>query len=189
MTQTLLTARWVIGHDDGAHVIHENGCVLIEGDRIVHIGPVPNVDARHVDYGQAIISPGFVDLDALSDLDTTILGFDNFPAWRKGRVWPESYVARGPYEMYTPDELAFQKRFAFADLIRNGITTALPIASLFYREWGETVAEFDAAADAAFCMIASGSSKPSGLKTVTSMPRLAAICSVDAGTASGKAFG
>ncbi|MDP0926352.1 chlorohydrolase family protein [Paracoccus onubensis] len=31
----------------------------------------------------------------------------------------------------------------------NGITTAAPIASLFYREWGETVAEFDAAADAA----------------------------------------
>src|SRR5699024_10393471 len=30
-----------------------------------------------------------------------------------------------------------------------GITTALPIASLYYREWAETVAEFDAAADAA----------------------------------------
>ncbi len=149
MTKTLLTARWVIGFEDGAHVIHENGCLLIEGDRIAHVGPMVETDARRCDYGQAIISPGFVDLDALSDLDTTILGFDNFPAWRKGRVWPESYVARGPYEMYCAEELAFQKRFAFADLIRNGITTALPIASLFYREWGETVAEFDAAADAA----------------------------------------
>ena len=55
----------------------------------------------------------------------------------------------GRYEMYTPEELAFQKRYAFAPLIRNGITTALPIASLFYREWGETVDEFAAAADAA----------------------------------------
>lgn len=149
MKRTLLTARWVIGHEDGAHVIFENGGLLMEGDRIVHIGPVPDADAERVDYGQAVISPGFVDLDALSDLDTTILGFDSFPAWRKGRVWPESYVASGPYEMYTEEELAFQKRFAFADLIRNGITTALPIASLFYRAWGETVAEFDAAADAA----------------------------------------
>lgn len=149
MTQTLLTARWVIGFDGDSHVIHENGCVLIDGDRVKHVGSVPDVDAERVDYGEAILSPGFVDLDALSDLDTTILGFDNFPAWRKGRVWPESYVERGPYEMYTPEELAFQKRFAFADLIRNGITTALPIASLFYREWGETVAEFEAAADAA----------------------------------------
>ena len=149
MTRQLLTARWVIGFEDGAHVIHENGCVLIEGDRIVHAGAVPEATGARVDYGEAILSPGFVDLDALSDLDTTILGFDNFPGWRKGRVWPETYVARGPYEMYTPEELAFRKRFAFAELIRNGITTALPIASLFYREWGETVAEFDAAADAA----------------------------------------
>jgi cytosine/adenosine deaminase-related metal-dependent hydrolase len=149
MRQSLLTARWVIGYEDGVHVIHENGCVLIEDDRVVHVGAVPNVDAERMDYGEAILSPGFVDLDALSDLDTTILGYDNFPGWRKGRVWPESYIERGPHEMYTPEELAFQKRFAFADLIRNGITTALPIASLFYREWGETVSEFDDAADVA----------------------------------------
>ena len=149
MKRTLLTARWVVGFEGDSHVIHENGCVLIEEDRVVHVGPVPDAYAERLDYGEAILSPGFIDLDALSDLDTTILGFDNFPAWRKGRVWPESYVERGPYEMYTPEELAFQKRFSFAELIRNGITTALPIASLFYREWGETVAEFEAAAESA----------------------------------------
>lgn len=90
-----------------------------------------------------------IDLDALSDLDTTILGIDHHPGWAKGRVWPRSYVDAGPYEMYTQEELAFQKRFAFGQLLLNGITTAAPIASLFYREWGETVAEFDAAAEAA----------------------------------------
>jgi cytosine/adenosine deaminase-related metal-dependent hydrolase len=148
--RTLLTARWVIGHHDGHHVVHENGTVVFEGASILHVGPPfwGEVQQR-IDYGEAILSPGFIDLDALSDLDTTILGYDTGPAWKKGRVWPETYVARGPYEMYTPEELAFQKRHAFAQLIRNGITTALPIASLFYRAWGETVAEFDAAAQAA----------------------------------------
>ena len=58
-------------------------------------------------------------------------------------------MERGPYEMYTAEELAFQKRYAFVQLLRNGITTALPIASLFYREWGETSDEFAAAANAA----------------------------------------
>ena len=151
MIGTLLTARWVIGFARGTHVVHENGCVLIHGDRVAHVGAVPDPlpECTRVDYGEAILSPGFIDLDALSDLDTTILGLDNFPGWKKGRVWPEDYIARGPYEMYSPEELVFQKRFAFAALLRNGITTALPIASLFYREWGETVAEFDAAADAA----------------------------------------
>lgn len=148
--RTLLSARWVIGHEDGAHVVHEHGCVVIEGTRVLHVGQgFEGEVAERIDYGEAVICPGFIDLDALSDLDTTILGYDNGPAWKKGRVWPQSYVDAGPYEMYSAEELAFQKRFAFAQLIRNGITTALPIASLFYREWGETVAEFEAAAAAA----------------------------------------
>ncbi|WP_232617744.1 chlorohydrolase family protein [Pseudooceanicola antarcticus] len=148
--RTLLSARWVIGHRDGRHVVHENGVVVFEGTDVLHVGASFEGEvARRIDYGEAVISPGFIDLDALSDLDTTILGYDNGPAWKTGRVWPETYIARGPYEMYGPEELAFQKRHAFAQLIRNGITTALPIASLFYRAWGETVAEFEAAASAA----------------------------------------
>ncbi len=147
---TLLRARWLIGHDKGRHQILEHGEIVIDGDRVVFVGyDFPGEVARRMDFGEAVIAPGFIDLDALSDLDTTILGFDNGPAAKKGRIWPRSYIERGPYEMYTGEELAFQKRFAFAQLIRNGITTALPIASLFYREWGETVAEFEAAAEAA----------------------------------------
>lgn len=145
----LLTARWVVGHRDGRHVILDDGVVVFEGDRVVFVGhDYPGAVAARIDYGNAILSPGFVDLDALSDLDTTVLAFDNQPSWRKGRVWPRSYMERA-YEMYTQEELAFQKRYAFAQLIRNGVTTALPIASLFYRAWGETDAEFSAAADAA----------------------------------------
>jgi cytosine/adenosine deaminase-related metal-dependent hydrolase len=148
--RTLLTARWVVGHRDGGHCLLRGGEVVFEGAKIVFVGhDFPGEVAERRDFGAALIAPGFVDLDALSDLDTTILGFDNHPAWRKGRVWPRSYVAAGPYEMYLAEELAFQKRYAFAQLLRNGITTALPIASLFYRAWGETTGEFAAAAEAA----------------------------------------
>lgn len=148
--RTALTARWVVAHRDGGHRLLENGEVVFEDDRILYVGPRFEGDvARRIDLGEVLISPGLIDLDALSDLDTTMLGVDCGPAWAKGRVWPESYVQRGPYEMYTPEELAFQKRFSFAQLLCNGITSALPIASLFYRAWGETVAEFEAAAEAA----------------------------------------
>jgi cytosine/adenosine deaminase-related metal-dependent hydrolase len=147
---TLVTAGWVVGYDAGTHRLLEHGEIVFERDRIIFVGHrFPGDVARRVDFGRALIGPGFIDLDALSDLDTTILGFDNQPAWEKGRVWPKTYMDRGPYEMYSPDELAFQKCYAFAQLIRNGITTALPIASLFYRDWGETNAEFAAAAEAA----------------------------------------
>lgn len=153
--RTLIRARWVLGNTEGGDAagrprLHEWGEVVVEGDRVLFVGHgFPGEVARRLEMGEALVSPGFVDLDALSDLDTTILGFDNQPAWRKGRIWPRSYMDRGPYEMYSREELRFQKRHAFATLIRNGITTALPIASLFYREWGETVEEFTDAADEA----------------------------------------
>ena len=146
----LLTAKWVVGHSRGRHHLIEHREVVFEDGTIVFVGRGFDGDvARREDYGLALIGPGFVDLDALSDLDTTILAFDNQPAWKKGRVWPRSYINAGPYEMYSREELAFQKKHAFATLIRNGITTALPIASLFYRAWGETVEEFSDAAEAA----------------------------------------
>lgn len=148
--RTLLSADWVLAHEDAGPVLLRRGEVVIEDGAVLFTGHgFPGEVARRLDFGPALISPGLIDLDALSDLDTTILGIDHFPPWKKGRVWPQTYVARGPYEMYSPEELAFQKRFAFAQLLLNGITTAAPIASLFYREWGETVAEFDAAAEAA----------------------------------------
>ncbi|UXT50663.1 amidohydrolase family protein [Agrobacterium tumefaciens] len=148
--RTLLTASWVVGHKDGSHRLLKNGEVVFENSEILFVGHgFPGEVARRVDFGNALISPGLIDLDALSDLDTTILGIDHYPGWAKGRVWPRSYVEAGPYEMYSEEELAFQKRFAFGQLLLNGITTAAPIASLFYRQWGETVAEFEAAADAA----------------------------------------
>ncbi|RWR31014.1 N-ethylammeline chlorohydrolase [Sinirhodobacter populi] len=144
-----VAARWIVCDTPGGRRLVENGEVVIEGDRILHAGrPFAGDLAARFDMGEALVTPGFVDLDALSDLDTTVLGMDNQPSWQKGRVWPSDYAAH-PREMYTPEELAFQKRFAFAQLLLNGITSALPIASLFYRAWGETVAEFEAAAQAA----------------------------------------
>ncbi len=148
--RTRLTAHWVVGHENAQHCLIAQGEVVYQDEHVIFVGhDFPGeVDVTYA-CGNALIAPGFIDLDALADLDTTILGFDNQPGWRKGRVWPQSYMDRGPYEMYTTEELAFQKRYAFAHLLRNGITTALPIASLFYREWGETPEEFVSAADLA----------------------------------------
>ncbi|MFC6445143.1 amidohydrolase family protein [Shinella zoogloeoides] len=148
--RTALFARWIVAHENGRHRLLTDGEIVIEGQEVIYVGPrFPGEVARRIELGDTLVSPGFVDLDALSDLDTTVLTIDYGPGWAKGRVWPRSYVDRGPYEMYTPEQLVFQKRFAFAQLLLNGITSALPIASLFYREWAETAAEFEGAADAA----------------------------------------
>lgn len=145
-----LRADWIVADTSAGRRLIQGGEVVIENDRVVYVGPQfsGEVSARF-DMDAALVAPGFVDLDALSDLDTTLLAHDNWPSERKGRVWPQSYVDSGPYEMYSPVELVAQKRFAFGQLLLNGITSAAPIASLFYREWGETVDELTGAADAA----------------------------------------
>lgn len=148
--RVLMTGKWVVGHEDGHHVLLPNGEVVYEDGQIIFVGRgFQGEVAKRIDCGSALIGPGFIDLDALADLDTTVLALDNQPGWQKGRVWPESYMRAGPREMYSTEELHWQKRYAFTRLIANGITTALPIASLFYREWGETRDEFEAAAQAA----------------------------------------
>jgi hypothetical protein len=40
-----------------------------------------------------------------------------------------------------PEEEVFKYRYAFTQLIRNGITTAMPITSMYYRQWAETYDE------------------------------------------------
>ena len=96
-----------------------------------------------------MIGPGFIDLNALFDLDSTVLGFDNQPDHLHGRVWPRSYLERGPREVYTAEEQDFGRYYAMVQLILNGITTAQPIASLLYRAWAESADEFTRIADMA----------------------------------------
>ena len=36
--RVLMTARWVVGHEDGRHVLLEDGEVVFEGGRIVFVG-------------------------------------------------------------------------------------------------------------------------------------------------------
>jgi cytosine/adenosine deaminase-related metal-dependent hydrolase len=148
--RTLLTADWVLAWRDGTHHLVPHGEIVMEDGAVIFAGRAfAGEVTRRIDFGAALVSPGLIDLDALSDLDTYTLVQDNQPGWARGRIWPRSYVERGPYEMYSEQELAFQKRFAFGLLLLNGITTAAPVASLYYRAWGETVSEFEAAADAA----------------------------------------
>lgn len=149
--RTRISGQWVVGSDGSRHSLMEDACVVFSGNRIEFVGRnyAGEVD-REIDAGQALIAPGFVDLDALFDLDTTVLGFDNQPGWQKGRIWADDYVASGPTEAYSLEEEAFQHRYAMAQLLLGGITTALPIRSLLYREWAETYAEHaQAATDAA----------------------------------------
>lgn len=145
-----LKASCVVGFDGAQHVLWRDGEVVFEGSRILFVGRgfAGPVD-QWIDHGNALIGPGFIDLDALGDLDSTVLTLDNGDDRRMGRLWSEEYLAAGPRESYSFDEEVFKYRYAFTQLIRNGITTAMPITSMYYREWAETYDEFAAVASVA----------------------------------------
>jgi cytosine/adenosine deaminase-related metal-dependent hydrolase len=148
--RTKLRGRWVVASDGAQHHLLEDGEVVYAGNRIIFTGhdyrePVD----QEIDVGNALIGPGFVDLDALFDLDSTVLGFDNHPGWQKGRIWARDYVERGPCDVYTTDEEDFSHEYAMVQLLLNGITTALPIRSILYRAWAETYDETARAAEIA----------------------------------------
>jgi cytosine/adenosine deaminase-related metal-dependent hydrolase len=140
--RTLLSADWVVGFHKGDHALIPGGEVVFSGQTIEFVGRTfPGLVDRRIDYGRAMIGPGFIDLDALGDLDTEVLTFDNGPWKNLGRVWTEDALRRGPKEAYTPEEELFKYRYAFTQLIRNGISTALPITSMLYRAWAESYEE------------------------------------------------
>lgn len=142
--KTKVTGKYVIGFDGTDHVIYENGEVVYENDSILYVGhDYPDPVDTTIEAGQAIISPGFIDLNALGDIDHAILDYEVQPEVARGLTWSEAYVLAGPREAMTAEEEAFKSLYAFAQLIYNGITTALPVTSLLYKQWAETYDEFN----------------------------------------------
>jgi cytosine/adenosine deaminase-related metal-dependent hydrolase len=145
--RTKLTGRFVIGYTEGDHAIYPHGEVVYEGDAILFVGhgyPGP-VDVTR-DFGDAIISPGFIDLDALADIDHAILDTWLTPDRVAGQRWSEEYFRGERREVFSFEDEVFKRRYALVQLILNGITTAMPIAAETYRAWAETYDEFAATA-------------------------------------------
>lgn len=129
--RTLLTADWVVRFYNGDHALIPRGQVVFTGTTIDYVGRAfPGPVDRRVDYGRAMVGPSFIDLGALGYLDTEVLTFDNGPGRSLGRVWTEDALRRGPHGACTPQEELFKYRYAFTQLVRGGITTALPITSM-----------------------------------------------------------
>jgi cytosine/adenosine deaminase-related metal-dependent hydrolase len=148
--RTKLTARFVIGYQDGDHAIYPDSEVVYEDEAIIFVGhgfPGP-VDLTH-DYGDAIISPGFIDLDALGDIDHAILDTWLTPDRAAGPRGSEEYFSGARQETFSFEDEVFKRRYALVQLILNGITTAMPIAAEMYRAWAETYDEFAATANIA----------------------------------------
>jgi 5-methylthioadenosine/S-adenosylhomocysteine deaminase len=145
--KTKLKGRYVIGYDGSDHVLIEHAEVVFENDTIIFVGKdYPNEVDEEMDAGNAVISPGFIDLNALGDIDHDILHLEATATKSKNLLWSERYIEQGHHEVMNEEEEAFKSLYAYSQLILHGITTAMPITSVFYKKWAETYEELAAAA-------------------------------------------
>ena len=148
--RTKLTGRFVIGYDGHDHVVYRDGEVVYENDSIIFVGHgfTGDVDVI-IAAGEAIISPGFIDLDALVDIDHAIIDTWQPREHAKGLQWSEDYYLHRRHDVFSREDEAFQRRYSLAQLLLNGITTAMPIAAETHKGWAETYDQFaDVAANA-----------------------------------------
>ncbi|WP_077488238.1 chlorohydrolase family protein [Sinomonas mesophila] len=144
---TKITARYVLGSDGGQHALIEDGEVVVKGDTIVFVGRGYDgpVDEER-DYGQSLVMPGLIDLDALADIDHLILDSWPSPDVAPGHLWSEDYFDHRRRDVFTRAERATVREFALAQLALHGVTTYMPIASEIHSSWAEG---FDELADMA----------------------------------------
>lgn len=145
--KTKLKGQYVIGYNGVDHVILKDAEVVYEGTSIIYVGKgyTEFVDET-IDCGNSVISPGFIDLNALGDIDHDIIHVEADSEKSKNLLWSEKYMKNGPQEVMTEEEEAFKSLYAYSQLILNGITTAMPITSVFYKKWAETYEELASAA-------------------------------------------
>ena len=75
--RTLIQGGWIVAYQHGHHAILDGGVLVFEDDHILHVGPTFDgaVD-RVIDATGMLVSPGFVNIHALANIDIQTLVLD-----------------------------------------------------------------------------------------------------------------
>ncbi len=146
--KTQIRAKYILTYQEGRQVMLHHGCVVYEGDTILYVGKdYPGHVDEGMDEGENLLLPGFIDLDALGDVDHSLI-FMGFPQERREDLaWSKEYFEKERKEELSPEEEADKSLYAYVHLIRNGITTAMPITSVICKKNAESYEEIARAAE------------------------------------------
>ena len=128
--RTLIQAGWVIAFDGRGHRLLRNGVVVVEGGRIVHVGPrfEGTVDET-VDARDRVLTPGLISTHAHiggSPLDRSFIEDRGSPQfWYSGLF--EYLPVRGGAQDAEATRACID--FSMAELLRGAPPSALPTCS------------------------------------------------------------
>ena len=127
---TKVKAKYVVGYDGSDHVVLLDGEVVYENETILYAGKsYEGAVDETIDAGNAVVCPGFIDLNALGDIDHDIIHLEAYPEVIKSLRPSEEYFRKGPHELLSVEDEAFKSLYAYTQLIMSGVTTAMPITS------------------------------------------------------------
>lgn len=139
---TRLRARYILGFDGSRHVMHTDGELVFDEDTIIYIGAhYPGAVDAERDFGNSLIAPGFIDLDALTDIDHLLIDSSPTAEIAPGLQWSRDYFEHRRHDVFTADERQVIRTYALAQLALHGITSYMPIASEIHSAWAESFAE------------------------------------------------
>ena len=127
----LIRAGMVVAFQQGEHRLLRDGCVVVEADRIVHVGPTAEGDFEEVlDLPDALLSPGLIDMHAhltSAAYDRSFVEDVGKPGfWFSGL--PELLPAMGAAMDEEAQSAAVD--YSMAELTRSGTTTVFEIGWL-----------------------------------------------------------
>lgn len=131
-----LKARFVVGFEAGTHVVYEPGELVYQGDSIVYVGKQYDqiVDETR-SYPDCMLIPGLIDLDADVDSDHALQ--DIAVSSKVFQLDRSKQLSTA----YSNEDFHARHRFSFAHLLKNGITTVLPISGETFYPWGMSIKE------------------------------------------------
>ncbi|HKB24851.1 MAG TPA: chlorohydrolase family protein [Methylomirabilota bacterium] len=135
--RTAIRAGAVIAFDGRGHRLLRNGVVVLEGDRILHVGPrFDGTVDETVDAADRVVTPGLISTHAHlggSPLDRSFIEDRGSP-----QFWYSGLFEMLPVRSAAQDDEAGRAcvDFSMAELLRGGVTTVMEIGGL-----GEYVVE------------------------------------------------
>ena len=146
--RTLIRGRWVVGFQDGRHALLAPGAVVYEDDRILHVGrDFEGAVDREIDASDCLVSPGFVNIHAVANIDVQTLALD---VAQSGFVSSRSYAVDGDGDLeFAGARLRTSALFSLAQLLRGGSTTIVEITTMAPARLDVTREEVPAIVDAA----------------------------------------
>lgn len=128
--KTLIQGGYVVGFNGKEHEVIKDGVVVLENDRVVHVGKQygDRVD-RRIDARGCLVSPGFIDthFHSGSNASDYILNEPDKPDF-----FASNYLAHGaPIREGAKDahlkDVDVGQRFSLVHLLKSGVTTTLEI--------------------------------------------------------------